>query len=94
MTIPSDQLKGNNGDAYFQATEAGMYLGYLDSWDTASQTYKNSWQNRYWATQVTAGGSTCLKIMGVNWIPTTANGVFPVVLGVQNQVRLPLGLHL
>ena len=61
--LSAGELKGNNGNSYVMATDAGFYLDYVDSWGPAlSQTFKSSYQYRTLSTETQ---TTCLKVMGV-----------------------------
>jgi hypothetical protein len=88
--MPASTLKGNNANAYFQATEAGAYFGYVDSWGTTSHNYEDNsgYLTRNFTTQV---GTICFKVMGVDEDTDSSTGVFPVILGVKNDTDCPNG---
>ena len=88
--MPASTLKGKNGWGYFQANEAGAYFGYVDDWARSSHNYEDNtgYLYRSFTTHV---GTVCFKVMGVDEDAATANGVFPVVLGVKNDTDCPNG---
>jgi hypothetical protein len=88
--LPASTLKGNNGWGYVQTNEAGAYMGYVDNWARDSSAYEDNtgYLARSFTTQV---GSLCFKVSGVDEDAATANGVYPVFLGVKNETDCPNG---
>ena len=88
--IPAATLKGTNGWGYFQANEAGAYFGHVTDWARNSHNYEDNtgYLGRSFSTHIS---TVCFKVMGVDEDDATANGVFPVVLGVKNDTDCPNG---
>ena len=86
--LPRTITDGNNGYTYLQATDAGLYIGYVDSWARDSHGYDETggWVRRNWTSHV---DSACVKIMGVDEDTPTANGVYPVFMGVTSTAACP-----
>jgi hypothetical protein len=88
VDIPSSNLMGNNGWTYSMTTDAGLYIGYVNSWSFESQPYENAYHARQWTSHVTR---VCYRIMGIEEDPSTAGGVFPVVIGIAPGHSCPSG---
>jgi hypothetical protein len=91
--IPASALKGSNNYLYMAANANGMYVGYLDGWDYSASQYRDGYNYRYSAGPSNGGDvdTVCLKVMGVDADSTTAQGVYPVVLGVKGPAACPTG---
>ncbi|MBM4370273.1 MAG: hypothetical protein FJ098_01365 [Deltaproteobacteria bacterium] len=88
--LPAAQLRAGGTTGYLMTSSAGAYLGHLDTW--ARSSHANDEQHavsyRYFTTQV---DTLCMKVMGVDEDPATANGVLPAFFGVQNETDCPAG---
>jgi hypothetical protein len=91
--IPASALKGGNNYVYMAGNADGIYIGYVDSWDYSASQYRDGYAYRYSAGPGNGGDvdSVCYKVMGVDADPTTAAGVYPVVLGVKGAANCPTG---
>jgi hypothetical protein len=91
--IPASALKGANNYLYMAANADGIYIGYVDTWDYAGSQYRDGYNFRYSAGPSNGGDvdTVCLKVMGVDADPTTAQGIYPVVLGVKGPAACPTG---
>ena len=80
--IPSIQL-ARNGDNYIhsQATDGGMFIGGLDDWAHTAHGYGDGGTYQQFHYNTAMIDTVCLRVMGVDDFPETANGVFPVFLG-------------
>lgn len=88
--IPKSEISGNNNHAHMMSNDAGLYLGYIDDWSYTAHSHQDDsgYQRRNWTSEVT---TICLKVMGVDEDPDTANGVFPVFLGLKDANHCPNG---
>ncbi|MEY3014138.1 MAG: hypothetical protein RIT45_2873 [Pseudomonadota bacterium] len=79
------QLRGNNNHVYHQSNRWGFYLGYVDTWSTASNPHTEDGGSyyRYWQNSGQFAGA-CVKVYGTTEDPETANGVYPVFFGMHN----------
>ncbi len=88
--LPSSTTKGNNGWGYMMANQAGLYIGYVDTWARGSHDYEDN-TGYLWRSYTSHVGSICFKVMGVDDDAATSKGVFPVYLGVKNENDCPAG---
>ncbi len=91
-----EHLRGSNSHVYLQANRWGLQLGYVDTWDRASNAHSEDGgsYHRYWQNQDQFAGA-CLRVYGHSEDPETANGVFPVVLGMHGDTKeCPAGWNL
>ncbi|MSP93107.1 MAG: hypothetical protein EXR79_15125, partial [Myxococcales bacterium] len=83
-------LAGNNNHVYLMSNNNGLYLGYVDTWAFGAQP---SNEDGGWHQRTINSGATgyCMRTYGVSDDPETANGVFPVVLGMKDPAECPAG---
>ncbi len=89
-------LRGNNDYVYQQTSRWGFYLGYVDTWDRASNPYTEDGGGyyRYWVNSSQLTG-ICVKTFGTTEDPATAQGVYPVFLGMHGDTsECPQGWNL
>jgi hypothetical protein len=90
--LPVASMRGANGYFYMGGNAHGVYFGYLDSWNWQASAYRDGYHFRYSASG--QGGdvdTVCFRVMGVDADPSTAQGVYPVVLGVKASSNCPTG---
>jgi len=87
----NDELRGDNGWAYAVTSDAGFYLGYVDSWSASDQSkpQQTSYSRRWF--QSSQAAATCVKVMGVDEEPDKQAGVFTVFVGVKGPLFCPNG---
>jgi hypothetical protein len=88
--IPASHTKGNNGYGYSMAIGGAFYMGYVNSWWRDSHVYndEDGTQSWWWTSHV---DTICIRVYGVDEDPATANGVYPVFMGLQNLSSCPSG---
>jgi len=81
--ILHEAIAGNNTWSYLMGNDAGMYIGYRDTWNYGSdQESGDGYVARQWHPAFV--NNLCFKVMGVEEDPATRTGVFPVILGVRD----------
>jgi hypothetical protein len=89
--FPFAEIKGNNDWGYVMGNKAGVYIGYVDTWDYNAQAYNEDggWYRRWFRSSEVS--NICLKVYGTTDEPATQNGVFPVFLGTMDANQCPAG---
>ncbi len=78
--IPRAHIQGNNSWWYTMASNAGVYLGYIDTWSYGCTSYDGGGCQRQNYTSHASG--VCFKVYGVTEEPKYQNGVYPVMIGL------------
>lgn len=88
--IPTSHTTGNNGWGYSLTHDGGIYIGYVNSWSRDAHGYDDEGgaQSWWWTSHTT---TTCVRVYGVDEDPATANGVYPVFMGMNNLSYCPAG---
>ena len=88
-----DELDGVvNGTIHVFITSAGAYIGYLESGAIESEPYEKD-SGWFWHEASDQNDGWCWRVTGVDEEPATANGTFPILLGLNDSVDCPAGLE-
>jgi hypothetical protein len=89
--LPRTEAAGtNNNHAYMMSDDAGLYIGYVESWAHSTHPHedKSSHLWRDWTTEV---DTLCYRVYGVDEDQSSKDGVFPVFLGLNSEAACPQG---
>jgi hypothetical protein len=87
--IPTSALQGWNDWTYAQANESGFYIGLLSSWSHDEHTHDEHAGYQHYQWTPTRVEKVCIRVMGVDDDAETAQGVFPVVVGLMSSSACP-----